>query len=91
MQRRVERSLTDVEHVIGELLDPPRDGIAVRGPPGERLEHQQVEGALEQVERRTGHLSHRLSMGVELRATNRNVKENVRQWDRDARHATPLL
>ena len=39
------------EDFAGQLLNPAGDGIAVRRPPGERFEDEQVERALEQLER----------------------------------------
>lgn len=48
----VERGVFDGEDVVGALADPSGDGVAVHGVPGEGLEDQDVEGALEQVHRR---------------------------------------
>jgi hypothetical protein len=33
--------------VVGGLFDPARDGVAVARPPGEGLEDEQVDGALQ--------------------------------------------
>src|SRR6185503_16854850 len=63
MQGRVQRPFAHLEDVISELLDPSRDGISMRGSPGKRLEHQQVECALQEVELCTRHESPRMSMG----------------------------
>jgi hypothetical protein len=49
VQRRIERSLLDREHVAGELQDALRDAPSVKRLARERLEDQQVERALEQV------------------------------------------
>jgi hypothetical protein len=51
VERRVERPLLDAEDVGAHPLDPPGDGVPVSGPPGERLEDQRVEGAVEQLGR----------------------------------------
>jgi hypothetical protein len=50
MQSGIERSLLHAEHVVGHLLDLDRDGIAVERPaPGEDLQHEQRQRALERV------------------------------------------
>src|SRR5688572_15514411 len=60
VQRGIERTFAHLEHVAGQLLDPARHGVAVGRTPAQGLEHQQVEGSLEQVERGAGHgRSHR--------------------------------
>src|SRR5215218_5900346 len=50
MQGVVERALLDLERAAGGVVDPSRDGVAVPGPPRERLEHEHVERAFEKVE-----------------------------------------
>src|SRR5688500_2543991 len=47
VQRWVERSFLDAQHVIGCLLDPPRDGVAVTRTPGQGFEDEKVERSLE--------------------------------------------
>jgi hypothetical protein len=48
VERRIERPVLDLEHLLGSVLDGVRDGMAVRGADGERLQNQQVERPLEQ-------------------------------------------
>jgi hypothetical protein len=50
MERGVEGAVLDVEVVLGGGPDPAGDGVAVPGAPGEGLEDQDVEGALEEIE-----------------------------------------
>jgi hypothetical protein len=50
VQRGVERAFLDAERVVGGLGDPAADGVAVARALRERLEHEHVERALEQVE-----------------------------------------
>ena len=49
MQRRVERSLGDLDHVAGNLLQALRDGIAVHRAKRDNFQDQQVQGALGQI------------------------------------------
>src|SRR5688500_1997782 len=49
VERGIERALTDGQRVAGGLLDPSGDGIAVRRPPAQCLEDEQVEGASQNV------------------------------------------
>jgi hypothetical protein len=63
VQGGVERTFAHLQDVVGELLDPAGDGVSVGGSPGQGLEDEQVERALEEVERRARHESHRMSMG----------------------------
>ena len=51
MKRRIQRSLVDFEHVLGNLLDPLGDRPAVLRLLVKRSEDEEVEGALEKVER----------------------------------------
>src|SRR4029078_12338060 len=60
----VERALFDSEDVAGDVLDQPRDAVAVGRPPRERLEDEEVERALEEVERGAHRISHRMSLGI---------------------------
>src|ERR1043166_1905436 len=72
----VERAFFDQELLAAPLPDPGGDGIAVARAPGERLEDQEVEGALEKVERGGGGShndlmgkvprSHKMSMGSRI-------------------------
>src|SRR5690349_4794746 len=55
VERRVEGALTELERVAGQLLGPAGDGVPVGGPPRERLQNEEVEGTLEEIE---GCLSH---------------------------------
>ena len=64
MECRIQRALADGERVVGRLLDPAGDSVAVRRPPAERFQDQQVECAAENVGRGLRHaVSHRVSMG----------------------------
>src|SRR5688500_14899056 len=47
----VEGALLDAEGVVGRLADPARDGVAVARAPAEGLEDEDVERALEELER----------------------------------------
>ena len=59
MQGRVKGSLLHPQHVAGNLLHVERDAIAVHASAGsQRLEHKQVEGALQAV---VGAVAHALS------------------------------
>src|ERR1041384_4272997 len=49
MERRVERSLIDLEHAARDLLDALADAPAVHGLEGRGLEDEEVEGALKDV------------------------------------------
>jgi len=51
VQRWVQRPFADLEDVAGELLDPAGDGIAMRRPPAQRLEDQEIEGSLNEINR----------------------------------------
>ena len=48
VERRVEGPLLDAEGVGAGGLDPLCYGVAVAGPPGEGLENERVEGAVEE-------------------------------------------
>ena len=48
LQRRIERSVLDEQHVVGGLLDGPRDALAVLRAEHERAQDQEVQRALEQ-------------------------------------------
>ena len=39
-----------LQHFVGSLLDDAGDSMPVRGPKGERLQNQQVQSALQQLE-----------------------------------------
>src|SRR5215216_3686047 len=51
VQCRVERALLDEEGAIAPFADEPRDGVPVHRAPGQRLEDQEIECPLKQVER----------------------------------------
>ena len=55
VERRVQRSLIHREHVTRHLLNAFGNRPAVKRPSGERLENEQVEGALQQVDVGFGH------------------------------------
>src|SRR6185312_12816340 len=57
VQSRIERSVTDLKHLAGNLLETLADGPAVQGLQGNDLEDQQVQGSLDQI----GRLAHRYS------------------------------
>ena len=48
-QGGVERALLDRENVVGRVLDPAGDGVAMRGAGEERFENENAEGALEEL------------------------------------------
>src|SRR5215471_594242 len=50
MERRIERSLLDLQDVIRAVLDPPRDPIAMARRPREGFEDHEVEGALQEID-----------------------------------------
>ena len=50
MERRVERALGDLQRVARDLANPLGDGPAVQRPERERLEDQEIERALREVE-----------------------------------------
>src|SRR5262249_52599832 len=49
IQRRVKRALVELKHAPRPLLEPLANAPAVHCPELERLEHEHVEGALEEV------------------------------------------
>ena len=49
VQRLVERGIIDIEGAAGEFAQPVGDEVAVHRLPSERLEHQDVQGAVEEV------------------------------------------
>ncbi len=56
MQGRVERPLLHLQHLVRQLADAPGNRPAVERLDGERLENQQVEGSLDEVDRLRGGL-----------------------------------
>src|SRR5262245_12856915 len=50
MERRIERSLLDLQHVLGAAFDGLGDRVAVRRPGSKSPQDQQVEGALQELE-----------------------------------------
>jgi hypothetical protein len=55
VERLVERRIVHDEGAVGALPDPSGDGVAVHRLPGQRLEHQHVERAVEEIDRRLRH------------------------------------
>src|SRR4051812_21888348 len=55
MQGLVQRSVLDRELAVSALSDPLRDGVSVHRRPRERLEDQDVHGALHETKGFTGH------------------------------------
>jgi hypothetical protein len=51
----MERGIFDLEHTARALLDPAGDPIPVHGAPRERLEHENVERTVQEVDRITRH------------------------------------
>src|ERR1044071_131732 len=49
LERRIERPLVDLEHVVGQELDALRDGPAVELLAGNGAHDEQVEGALDEI------------------------------------------
>src|SRR5258708_24408228 len=57
-QRRVQRALIQLQQVLGNLLDALRDAVAVQRPQRiERLQNDQVQGSLENLASRRGHVA----------------------------------
>ena len=54
VERRVKRTLVHRQHVFRHLLDAFGDRPAVQRTEGQRLENQQVERALEEIDVRVG-------------------------------------
>jgi hypothetical protein len=50
LQSWVERSMADLEHIVGPLFDGLRDRVPVRTAEGERLQNQQIERALQKIQ-----------------------------------------
>src|SRR5512138_207933 len=50
VERLVEGGILDLEHAARALLDPPRDPIPVHGSPRERLEYEDVERPVQEVD-----------------------------------------
>src|SRR5688572_5671925 len=65
VERRVQRRVLDAELTIGGLSQPAEDVVPMHGAPGEGLEDEHVEGALEDVDfsRRHRFSTKRLSGG----------------------------
>jgi hypothetical protein len=57
VQRRVERSLLEQQHLLGGFLHPLRHGVAVTGSPRQRLQQHEVQAAAEHVHVRDCHRS----------------------------------
>jgi hypothetical protein len=51
VERGIERPLLDEQDLVRELLDAARDRPAMERFEGQRLQNQQVEGALHEVDR----------------------------------------
>src|SRR5262245_50358570 len=68
VQRGIEGALTNRKRIVSRLLDPPGDGVTVRGSPAERLQDQQVQRTSENIWCRCGHSrrSPRVSRGTYL-------------------------
>ena len=71
VERLVERRVLDLEHAVGALVDRARHGVSVHRAPGERAEHEHVEGALEEVHRLCRHASPRTKYGEQGRVRTR--------------------
>jgi hypothetical protein len=50
VERRIERSGIDLQRVAGVGLDGDGDAVAVAGPPLQRLQNEEVERALQQLD-----------------------------------------
>src|SRR6185437_11043285 len=76
MEGGVERAFFYLEPLIGRVANPRRDGVAVSGAPGEGLEDEEVERALEEIEVGGAHggCSPELLMGVTDGETRRPAK-----------------
>jgi hypothetical protein len=49
MQRRIQRSLFDVQYAAGPLLNPIHDGVPMHGSVVEHVQNQHFERSLEEV------------------------------------------
>src|SRR5206468_10445920 len=47
VERRIQRPVLDLQHLVGSLLDGVRDRVPVRGAEGQGFQDQQVERPLE--------------------------------------------
>ena len=50
VQRRIERALLHLQHIVGRLLDRLGDGVAVRGSEEQGAENEEIERALQQLD-----------------------------------------
>src|SRR5207245_3539397 len=50
VQRRIQRSLLDLQHIVGVELDCLCNGVPVRRPQQQRTQNQQVQGPLQQLD-----------------------------------------
>ena len=48
MKRRIQRAFLDLEPLLGDSLDPLKDGEAMHLPPGKRLQNEEVERSAQQ-------------------------------------------
>src|SRR5262249_37193080 len=55
VERGIERAFLDLEYIARGLLYPPRDGVAMCGPPTNGLEDEQVEGTAQNFDVGVGH------------------------------------
>src|SRR6185503_20724524 len=58
----VERAFLELQPVVGDLLEPGGDRESMPGTPRERLEDEEIEGAVEHVVCRRGHRGRSLRM-----------------------------
>src|SRR5438034_2627778 len=69
LQRRIERALADLQHIVGDGAQALCDPVAVLRIGGQGLQNQKVERARQKIGRDV--FSHRLSMGEDARNTAR--------------------
>ena len=55
MECRVEGALLDAKHVVGRLLDPPCDSVAMNRPAADGLEDEQIKRTAQDLDGRVGH------------------------------------
>ena len=50
MERRIQRAVIDLQHVLGVRANGDADAVAVLRPPLQRPENQEIQRALQQVD-----------------------------------------
>jgi hypothetical protein len=86
MQGRIERSVFDLQHVVGALLDGVRDGMAVGGAEHEGLQDEKIQRSLQQLafERRAAsrwHVDDPTPVDYLLNRPTERLDESARETD----------